>query len=107
MKMSEPYPLRFIPHYEQRLWGGEKFKTHLNKDIQGNQYGESWEISVLKGKASVVQNGTLKGTSLPQLIAENPKVYSQGNSKSTVISPKKKTNIVSLMDLLSLLLTLS
>ena len=71
--MSEPYPLRFIPHYEQRLWGGEKFKTHLNKDIQGNQYGESWEISVLKGKASVVQNGTLKGTSLPQLIAENPK----------------------------------
>ena len=72
MKMSEVYPLQFIPHYEQRLWGGEKFKTHLKKDAPGNQLGESWEISVLKDNASVIQNGTHQGKSLPQLIADNP-----------------------------------
>lgn len=72
MKMLDVYPLQFIPHYEQRLWGGEKFKTLLHKDTRGNQLGESWEIAVLKDKASIIRNGAHEGKSLPQLVAEDP-----------------------------------
>ncbi|XMO85324.1 type I phosphomannose isomerase catalytic subunit [Algibacter sp. AS12] len=64
----ELYPIKFEPLYKYRLWGGEKLKTHLNKDYNEESIGESWEISDVKGDETKVLKGALKGQTLKQLI---------------------------------------
>lgn len=66
------YPLQFEPILKDRIWGGEKLKTVLNKPITSNITGESWELSTVEGDVSVVANGELKGKSLTELINESP-----------------------------------
>jgi mannose-6-phosphate isomerase len=66
------YPLQFAPILKERIWGGEKLKTILNKPIVSKITGESWELSTVEGDVSVVANGDLKGKSLMELIDETP-----------------------------------
>ncbi|WP_445385503.1 type I phosphomannose isomerase catalytic subunit [Robiginitalea sp. IMCC44478] len=66
------YPLKFYPIFKERLWGGEKLRTVLGKDVKGDRIGESWEISGVSGDVSVVCNGPLKGKNLNELIAAEP-----------------------------------
>ncbi|MEP7093853.1 MAG: type I phosphomannose isomerase catalytic subunit [Flavobacterium sp.] len=66
------YPLQFEPILKERIWGGEKLKTILNKPITSKITGESWELSTVEGDVSVVANGVLKGKSLMDLINETP-----------------------------------
>ena len=66
------YPLQFEPILKERIWGGEKLKTILNKPITSKITGESWEISTVEGDVSVVSNGELAGKSLNDLINSNP-----------------------------------
>ena len=66
------YPLQFEPILKERIWGGEKLKTILNKPISSNITGESWEISTVEGDVSVISNGDLAGKSLNELIDSNP-----------------------------------
>lgn len=66
------YPLQFDPILKERIWGGEKLKTELNKPITSKITGESWEISTVKGDVSVIANGALKGKSLMDVINDNP-----------------------------------
>lgn len=67
--MSDLYPLKFKPIYLDKIWGGNRLKTLLNKDY-GNlaNCGESWEISGVEGNISVVDNGFLAGNNLQELI---------------------------------------
>jgi len=67
--MSGLYPLKFTPVYHDKIWGGNRLKTKLNKDY-GNlpNCGESWEISGVEGRISVVENGFLAGNNLQELI---------------------------------------
>lgn len=67
--MSMLYPLKFAPIYKDKIWGGQKLRTILNKDF-GNlpNCGESWEISGVKDNESVVSEGELMGKSLPELL---------------------------------------
>ena len=69
---SKIYPLQFNPILKERIWGGEKLKTELNKPITSNITGESWEISTVKGDVSIIANGDLKGKSLMDVINDNP-----------------------------------
>ena len=62
------YPLQFNPILKERIWGGNKLKTFLNKPIQSNITGESWEISTVKNDVSIISNGIFKGKSLVELI---------------------------------------
>jgi mannose-6-phosphate isomerase len=77
------YPLRFNPILKERIWGGTKLKTYLNKPITSDITGESWEISTVDNDVSIVADGLFKGKSLNELIHEYPeailgsKVYSQ------------------------------
>ncbi|MGB7393855.1 MAG: type I phosphomannose isomerase catalytic subunit [Pricia sp.] len=64
------YPLKFHPILKERLWGGTKLKEVLNKSIESDTTGESWELSGVEGDISVVSNGDLGGTSLQQLIED-------------------------------------
>jgi len=77
------YPLQFQPILKDRIWGGTKLKTYLNKPISSQITGESWEISTVENDVSVIANGTLKDKSLNEIINESPeqllgtKVYQQ------------------------------
>jgi len=66
------YPLQFEPILKERIWGGTKLKTILNKPITSDITGESWEISTVEGDVSVVSNGVLAGKSLNDLIEAAP-----------------------------------
>jgi len=66
------YPLKFRPILKERLWGGTKLKDVLDKPIDSDITGESWELSTVKGDVSVIANGDLAGTSLQELINDNP-----------------------------------
>ncbi|WP_141226136.1 type I phosphomannose isomerase catalytic subunit [Flavobacterium fluvii] len=71
MKMKL-YPLQFEPILKERIWGGEKLKTILNKPITSKITGESWELSTVEGDVSIIANGEHKGKSLTELINDNP-----------------------------------
>jgi len=64
----ELYPIKFQPILKEKIWGGKKLNTLLNKDSKASNVGESWEISDVEGDTSIVSKGTLKGKSLKELL---------------------------------------
>ena len=66
------YPLQFEPILKERIWGGTKLKTLLNKPITSEITGESWEISTVENDVSVVANGAFAGKTLNELIELYP-----------------------------------
>lgn len=62
------YPLKFTPILKEKIWGGQKLKTLLNKNSDAPNVGESWEISDVEGDTSIVCNGAHAGESLKQLL---------------------------------------
>src|SRR5438270_5682116 len=77
------YPLTFVPRFVEKIWGGRKLQTVLNKPIPpGKQIGESWELYdfppgvVEKSNdwlSSVIANGPLAGRTLHSLMVEREK----------------------------------
>src|ERR1700744_480423 len=69
--MSTLYPLKFKTIYKDKIWGGQKIRTYLNKDFGSlPNCGETWEISGVKSDVSVVANGSLAGESLADLLVK-------------------------------------
>jgi len=66
--LTDLYPLKFTPIFKEKIWGGNKLITYLNKNIEGNNIGESWELSGVENSVSVVANGDLAGVSLAELV---------------------------------------
>lgn len=67
--MSGLYPIKFKPIFHEKIWGGNRMRTLLNKDFGDlRNCGESWEISGVQGNISVVSNGFLAGNELNELI---------------------------------------
>jgi mannose-6-phosphate isomerase len=65
------YPLKFHPIFKEKIWGGQKIKTILEKDFSPlPNCGESWEISGVEDNISVVREGPLAGRDLKSLISE-------------------------------------
>lgn len=64
------YPLFFAPIFKDKMWGGDKLKTLLDKAIDSETIGESWEIAAHPNGMSTVTNGPLKGKTLETLIKE-------------------------------------
>src|SRR5690554_4801479 len=63
------YPLKFTPYYFEKIWGGIRLRTILEKDFGTlRNCGESWELSAVEGNVSVVTNGFLAGNSITELI---------------------------------------
>lgn len=62
------YPIKFKPILKEKIWGGQKLKTLLNKQSDLPNIGESWEISDVEDDTSIVTNGELKGKSLKELL---------------------------------------
>jgi mannose-6-phosphate isomerase len=72
------YPLKFKPKYIEKIWGGRKLHTVLNKELPSDKpIGESWELydfppGMIAGEtgrvSSIVANGPLAGQTLHDLI---------------------------------------
>jgi len=62
------YPIKFEPILREKIWGGSKLRTVLNKNTTQDNVGESWEISGIEGHVSVVSKGAYKGLSIKSLI---------------------------------------
>ncbi|MCH3885519.1 type I phosphomannose isomerase catalytic subunit [Tenacibaculum aquimarinum] len=79
--------LKFTPILKEKIWGGEKLISMLNKVSDKKNIGESWEISDVEEDVSVVANGAFKGESLKELIVKfkgdlvGNKVYNQFGEK--------------------------
>lgn len=78
------YPLTFDTIFKEKIWGGTKIRDILGKDFSPlKNCGETWEISGVPGNLSKVSEGSLKGSTLPELIHEfkeelvGKKVYEQ------------------------------
>lgn len=65
------YPIIFTPDYKERVWGGQKLKTILGKEIPYKHTGESWEIACHKNGQSVVKNGKYKGLTMERLLEKH------------------------------------
>jgi len=62
------YPITFEPILIEKIWGGSKLRTVLNKKTTEESIGESWEISGVAGHISVVNKGAYKGLSITSLV---------------------------------------
>lgn len=62
------YPIKFKPILKEKIWGGTKLKSLLNKTTTSEIVGESWEISDVEEDISVVVNGVLRGKSITELV---------------------------------------
>ena len=60
--------IKFEPLLKQTLWGGSKIIPFKHLNAQLDIVGESWEISGVKDRETVVANGPFKGMSLNQLV---------------------------------------
>jgi mannose-6-phosphate isomerase len=73
--MKSLYPFTFEPIVKERIWGGTKLKTYLNKSIPSDTIGESWELSTVPNDVSVVNNGFLKGKNVNEIIELYPNEF--------------------------------
>ncbi len=62
------YPIKFYPILKEKIWGGNKLATKLNKKSTLKNVGESWELSNVEDNVSVVSNGKLIGKTLQELL---------------------------------------
>ena len=62
------YPLKFLPLFKQKVWGGNRIKTlGFDYDPLPN-CGELWVLSGVEGNESVVENGFLAENHINELI---------------------------------------
>ena len=66
-KPMQVYPLVFNPIFKERIWGGSKLRTQLKKEVNGDNIGESWEISGVPESESVVSQGVYAGKTITEL----------------------------------------
>ena len=63
-------PIFFNPDFKERVWGGEKLSTVLNKAIPYKHTGESWEVACHKNGQSVVRFGKYTGLTFEELLLQ-------------------------------------
>ncbi|MDR3328433.1 MAG: class I mannose-6-phosphate isomerase [Prevotellaceae bacterium] len=61
------YPLKFKPLLFDKIWGGEKLK-YIYPETSLQNIGESWLVSAVQDKESVVINGFLAENTLSELV---------------------------------------
>lgn len=76
MKLEEIIPearlegvISFRPIFKQVMWGGERIAALKGVQPPFPNLGESWEVSAIEGRESVVADGPLKGRSISELAA--------------------------------------
>lgn len=71
--MEKLYPLFLSGVTKSPIWGGVRLPREWNKCApDGGSVGESWELTVRKKEMSTVQNGTLAGVPVGELLQAHP-----------------------------------
>lgn len=69
----KPYPLKSVPIFKQRIWGGQKLRQVFGKDLPTDEkIGESWELADLPQDKSTIANGEFAGQTLASVIEQYP-----------------------------------
>jgi mannose-6-phosphate isomerase len=69
MAVMKVYPLKSVPVFKERIWGGRRLQEVFGKELPpGRKIGESWEIADLPEGKSTIGNGTLKGQTLGEVV---------------------------------------
>lgn len=63
-------PFRLHPYLKDVIWGGTAIAAFKGVPSTSAHLGESWELSAIEGKESVVADGPDRGLTLTQLIAK-------------------------------------
>lgn len=67
--MNSLYPLKFIPVFKEKIWGGQKIRTSLGLEFSPlPNCGEAWVLSGIPGSETIVSNGFLQGNTLNELL---------------------------------------
>lgn len=61
-------PFKFSPILKSVLWGGDRIVPFKSLDTDKKNIGESWEISAVEGRESVVDGGPDNGLTLSQIV---------------------------------------
>ena len=70
--MKKLYPLFLLGVTKSPIWGGTRLPREWNKCApDGSIVGESWELTVREQEMSTVQNGTLSGITVGELLQSN------------------------------------
>ena len=70
--MKKLYPLFLSGVTKSPIWGGTRLPREWNKCApDGSTVGESWELTVRDREMSIVQNGTLLGMTIGELLKNN------------------------------------
>lgn len=69
-----PYPLLFNTIFKTKTWGGRKISNWVKSPMPDGKIGEAWLLSDRNDAQSIVQNGSLKGKSLGEIIKNFPKL---------------------------------
>ncbi len=65
----DAYPLKSVPVFQQRLWGGRRLAEVFGKELPPDQkIGESWEIADLPEGQSRIANGPFAGQTLGEVV---------------------------------------
>lgn len=68
-----PYPLKCMPIFKERIWGGQTLETVFGKALPaGEKIGESWELADLPHDKTVIANGELAGRTLASVVERYP-----------------------------------
>lgn len=69
----KPYPLKSVPIFKERIWGGQKLRDAFDKNLPaGQKIGESWELAGLPDDESIIANGELAGQTLASVVERYP-----------------------------------
>ena len=56
--MSYDHPIRFLPHYQTRVWGGRRLESVFHRELPTQEpFGESWEVSDRSEAMSTTPDG--------------------------------------------------
>jgi len=83
----EMYPLKSVPVFKSRIWGGQRLREVFGKDLPvGEKIGESWEIADLPEGKSTIGNGPLQGQTLGDVVRQHADeiMGSKGLSRGSV-----------------------
>ncbi|MDR0831192.1 MAG: class I mannose-6-phosphate isomerase [Prevotellaceae bacterium] len=61
------YPLKLIPQFFPKIWGGKKIKNIFPNAENQSNIGECWTVSGIEGSESIVENGFLAENTLAEL----------------------------------------
>lgn len=57
-------PFLLKPYYKTVIWGGDRISRFKNLPVISENTGESWEVSAMPGRESVVAGGPMEGLTL-------------------------------------------